>query len=95
MNLQRVDCDVIGISGDAQETNDRFRTSLNLPFPLVGDPEGSILRAYRVRWPLIGLAQRVTYVIGQDRRILLGFHNELNMAAHAAKACEAATGRAG
>jgi peroxiredoxin Q/BCP len=80
---------VIGISGDSQETNDRFRTGLNLPFPLVGDPEGNILRAYRVRWPLLGLAQRVTYAVSQKGRILLAFHSELNPSAHAAKAREA------
>ena len=83
---------MIGISGDSQETNDRFRKSLDLPFPMVGDPEGTILRTYRVRWPLVGLAQRVTYAIGQNGRILLAFHSELNPAAHAAKACEALAG---
>ena len=30
--------DVIGVSSDTQETNDRFRESLGLPFRLVGDP---------------------------------------------------------
>jgi peroxiredoxin Q/BCP len=82
---------VIGISGDSQETNDRFRKSLDLPFPLVGDPEGKVLRAYRVRWPLLGLAQRVTYAVGQNARILLAFHSELSPTAHATKACEAMT----
>jgi len=83
---------VIGVSGDSQETNERFRKSLDLPFPLVGDPQGTILRAYRVRWPLLGLAQRVTYAIGQDGRVLLAFHSELNPTAHVAKACEALSG---
>jgi len=85
---------VIGISGDSQETNDRFRESLDLPFPLLGDPEGAILRTYRVRWPILGLAQRVTYAVGQDGRILLAFHSELNATAHASKACEAVSGPA-
>ena len=83
---------MIGVSGDSPETNERFRKSLDLPFPLVGDPQGTILRAYRVRWPLVGLAQRVTYAIGQDWRVLLAFHSELNPTAHVAKACEALTG---
>jgi len=86
---------VVGVSGDTQETNDRFRKSLDLPFPLVGDPEGKILRAYRVRWPLLGLAQRVTYAVSQKGRILLAFHSELSPTAHAAKACEAVAGSAG
>ena len=47
---------MVGVSGDPQERNDEFRKSLDLPFPLVGDPEGKILRAYDVRWPIIGLS---------------------------------------
>ena len=66
--------------------------SLDLPFPLVGDPEGKILRAYDVRWPIVGLAQRVTYAIGRNNQVLLAFHSELNMDSHAAKACETVTG---
>jgi peroxiredoxin Q/BCP len=49
--LQRAGADVVGVSGDTQETNGRFGESLGLPFPLVGDPDGTILKAYRVRWP--------------------------------------------
>jgi peroxiredoxin Q/BCP len=88
-NLQSRDCDVIGVSSDTQETNDRFRDSLGLPYPLVGDPTGDILRAYDVRWPLVGIAQRVTYAIGRNRKVLLAFHSELSMKAHAAEACGA------
>jgi peroxiredoxin len=78
----------VGVSGDPQETNDRFRQSLDLPFPLVGDPDGTILRAYKVRWPLVGTAQRVTYVVSAKGRIRVAFHSEFHFDAHAAKACE-------
>ena len=86
---------VVGVSGDSQEKNDRFHESLDLPFPLAGDPDGTILRAYEVRWPLIGLAKRATYVVGQDRRILRAFHSEKSMTAHAALACEFAAEHTG
>lgn len=74
---------MVGVSRDPQETNDRFRQSLDLPYALVGDPEGAIASAYKVRWPLIGLARRVTYLVGKDRRVRLAFHRELDVAAHA------------
>jgi peroxiredoxin len=77
------------VSRDAQETNDRFRESLRLPFTLLGDPEEHIIRAYDVRWPIIGLTQRVTYVIGRNRKVRLAFHSELDMDAHSAQACRA------
>jgi len=85
--FEEADTAVVGVNGDPQEANDRFRESLGLPFPLVGDPEGAILKAYQVRWPIIGIAKRVTYVIGRDRRILSVFRNERDMTAHAGKAC--------
>ncbi len=69
--------------------NDRFRESLDLPFPLVGDPEGAILRAYHVRWPMFGTAQRVTYVISRKAQVRVAFHSEFRFDAHVAKACEA------
>jgi peroxiredoxin len=62
----------------------------------VGDADGSILRAYKVRWPIVGIAKRVTYVIGRDRRIQSVFRSERDMTAHAAQACEfVARGEAG
>ena len=77
----------MGVSRDPQDANDRFRESLDLPFPLVGDPGGKILKAYRVRWPIIGIAQRVTYLIGRDRTVRRAYRNERDVGAHAAQAC--------
>ena len=56
----------------------------------MGDPQGRILRGYRVRWPFLGLAQRVTYVVGRSRKVRLAFHSELDADAHVQKACGAA-----
>ena len=77
----------MGVTGGPQEKADRFRQSLNLPFPLVGDPDGTVLKAYKVRWPIVGIAKRVTYVIGRDKKVLWAFRNERDMTAHAAEAC--------
>ena len=77
------------MSRDPQETSDRFRESLGLPFALVGDPEEKIIRAYGVRWPIVGLTQRVTFVIGRNRKVRVAFHSELDMDAHSAQACRA------
>jgi thioredoxin-dependent peroxiredoxin len=87
-NLQASGCEVIGVSRDPQETSDRFRESLGLPFSLVGDPGEGIIRGYDVRWPIVGLTQRVTYVIGRNRKVRVAFHSELNMDAHSAQACQ-------
>ncbi len=81
---------MIGVSQDTQAASDRFRESLGLPYPLVGDPQGRILRDYGVRWPFVGRAQRVTYLVGRNHRVRLAFHSELNAEAHVQKACGAA-----
>ncbi len=78
---------MIGVSADHQDTSDRFKRSLDLPFPVVGDSEGRILRAYRVRWPLLGLARRVTYVVGRDRRIRSAYESQLAVDNHVTEAC--------
>jgi peroxiredoxin Q/BCP len=87
-DLQKADYDVVGVSGDPQEKIDRFRESLDLPFALVSDAEGKILRSYRVRWPLVGLARRTTFVIDRDKTVLFAFGSETSMTAHAEQACE-------
>ena len=78
---------MIGVSADDQETADRFRDSLELPYLLVGDPRGEILDAWGVRIPLLGLARRVTFVVGRDGRV--GHRYESNLAAesHVGEAC--------
>jgi peroxiredoxin Q/BCP len=83
---------VVGVSADSQQTNDRFRASLGLTYPLVGDPGGRIAAAYGVRWPLIGLARRASFLVGRDGKVRAAFRSELDAEAHVAKALEAAEG---
>jgi thioredoxin-dependent peroxiredoxin len=82
-------CAVVGVSTDDQQTSDSFRLSLDLPFPLVGDPDGAIVKAYKVRWPLVGFAQRVTYVIERDKTIAVARHDELRAGRHSKAVCRA------
>lgn len=89
--LRDAACDVIGVSRDSQETSDRFREALGLPFPLVGDPGGEVLRAYKVNWPVLGLARRVTYLVGKTRKVRLAFHSEFSPDAHVKQTCAALT----
>ncbi len=80
---------MVGVSSDVQSVSDDFCRQLELPFPLVGDPQGDILRAYGVRIPVLGLARRVTYLVGRDARIRLAFESQFNVGAHLAKVREA------
>ncbi len=60
---------MVGVSADGQDVSDRFREELDLPFPLVGDPGAEIISTYGVKWPLLKLAGRVTFIIERDRKV--------------------------
>ena len=71
--------EVVGMSADTADREQRFAQELGLPYPVVADPKGATLRAYGVRWPLVGLARRATFVIGRDRRIHHVFRSETDV----------------
>lgn len=53
----------------------------------MGDPSGKILRAYGVRIPLLGVARRVTFVVGRDRRVRSVHESQFDAESHASQAC--------
>jgi len=76
---------VIGVSADDQPTADRFRESLDLPYPLVGD--AAVVRAWGVAIPLLGVARRVTFHVGHDSRITHRYESNLAAGSHVGQAC--------
>jgi peroxiredoxin Q/BCP len=62
---------VLGISMDTLETQRSFADSLELPFPLLADPDGAVARAYGVAAE--GYAKRFSFVIGKDGKIVAVF----------------------
>jgi peroxiredoxin len=73
---------VVGISTDDLATQCDFARSIKTPFPMIGDKDSVISRAYGVLWPLIGVAKRVTYVINPAQQIEAVFHHELDVKSH-------------
>lgn len=74
--------EVVGVSVDSAERQCEFANSEGVPFPMIGDKSRSISRGFDVLRPLLGVAQRVTYVIGPDGRIEAAFHHELLVGKH-------------
>ena len=62
---------VFGISMDSADTLKRFAESLKLTFPLLNDRGGRTAAAYGVKGAL--WANRATFVIGEDSKILAIF----------------------
>ncbi|HZO80940.1 MAG TPA: peroxiredoxin [Candidatus Binataceae bacterium] len=70
--FQAAGISVLGCSTDSAESHKAFIRKYGLPFPLLLDPDHKIARAYGADngIPILGLDRRVTYVIGEDGRIL-------------------------
>lgn len=74
--------EVIGVSVDSEKTQCEFASREGVPFPMIGDADKSIAKKYDVLWPLLNVAQRVTYLIGTDGRIEDVFHHEILVGKH-------------
>ena len=57
---------MIGISTDSVETQRRFKEKYQLPYPILSDEGGKVARQYGGTMPVIGLANRATFVVGKD-----------------------------
>jgi thioredoxin-dependent peroxiredoxin len=70
--FQRAGLVVLGCSVDTAASHKAFISKYHLPFPLLLDPGKKIATAYGAAngIPVLGLNRRITYVIGEDRRIL-------------------------
>ncbi len=84
---------MVGVSADPPDVQSRFATSLKLPFPLVGNPDGSIGKVYGVRWPLIGYFRRATFFVGRDGLVKAALRQELKPPDHAVWALRMVSGR--
>lgn len=57
---------VVGISTDSVETQRKFKEEYKLPYPLLSDEGGKVAKQYGGTIPVIGLANRATFVLAQD-----------------------------
>ena len=57
---------VVGISTDDVATQKKFRDENQLPYPLLSDEGGKIAKRYGGTVMLLGVANRTTFVVGQD-----------------------------
>jgi len=80
--------EVIGVSGDSEQSHHRFVEHHRLPFHLVSDADGALRRAFGVPKTLGMLPGRVTYVIDRDGIVRHLFSSQLNAARHVSEALD-------
>lgn len=64
--LAEVGLAIVGVSPQSVESHRRFVERYELPFPLLADAGGQVIRAYGVSGPLGFGVRRVTFLIGAD-----------------------------
>jgi thioredoxin-dependent peroxiredoxin len=67
--LAELSIPVVGISPQSEASHRRFADTFGLQFPLLTDPDKKVIRAFGVDGPLGFGVRRVTFLVGQDRRI--------------------------
>ena len=61
--------EIIGISEDSVEDHRRFKEELDLPFPLLSDPERDVAQAYGVPLFLGKFPGKSSFLVAPDRKI--------------------------
>ena len=65
---------VVGISGDSEQSHAKFAKRFNLPFMLLADAKGQVRRMFGVKSALLGiLPGRETYVFNADGILIKRF----------------------
>ncbi|MFF7847524.1 peroxiredoxin [Streptomyces sp. NPDC007910] len=83
----------VGISSDGVERQQEFAERHSLGYPLLSDADGAVRERFGVKRGFsIAPTKRVTFVIGQDRRVREVVRSELRMNAHADRALAALRG---
>lgn len=64
---------VFGISFDSLAKNKSFAEKEGFPFLLLSDVDKKVGKLYGASRPLVPMAKRISYVIGEDGKVLLAY----------------------
>jgi len=80
--LMRAKLRVVGVSPQDVDSHRRFAERHHLNFPLLADPDKTVVKAYGVDGPLGFGVRRGTYLIGRDGRIRDSVLADVRIGAH-------------
>ena len=64
--IQATGAVILGVSAYTSQSHKAFAEKFHLPFSILADPDHRIIDAYGVKMPIIGIAQRVTFLIDRQ-----------------------------
>ena len=68
--IRAANANVVGVSPQRAATHQRFREKYELPFPLLADPDRTVIKAFGVNGPMGFGVRRVTFLINGDKFIV-------------------------
>jgi thioredoxin-dependent peroxiredoxin len=84
--FKNLGAEVIGISGDSQESHRSFAEDHKLPFILLSDSDGSVRKSYGVKKTLGLIPGRVSFVIDKNGIVRHIFSSQSRATAHVGEA---------
>ena len=69
-DIRAANANVVGVSPQSAATHQRFREKYELPFPLLADPNKTVIKAFGVNGPMGFGVRRVTFLINGDKFIV-------------------------
>ncbi|OUL20452.1 peroxiredoxin [Nostoc sp. 106C] len=84
--FKTVGAEVIGVSGDSNESHQKFAAKYNLPFTLLSDKGDEVRKLYGAKAAFGLLPGRVTYVIDQQGVVQYIFDSMFKFEAHVEEA---------
>jgi peroxiredoxin Q/BCP len=84
--VRELGAEVVGISADKMRTQEKFVERSCLPFPVLCDERGTVIRAYGVRG-LLGFAKRVSFLIDAEG-IVRKVYRKVSPSRHAGEVIE-------
>lgn len=80
--LKKYGVQIIGISRDGMDSHLAFKKEMELPYPLLSDTDGHVTKLYKAKLPMVGMANRVTYLLDEENRILMHYTNLFSAEGH-------------
>ena len=80
--LEEIGIALYGVSRDAVGSHRNVQSKYSLPFELLSDPSGKMIKAYNAMLPIVGLPARVTYLINPQHSIEMSVSNFFSADAH-------------
>jgi thioredoxin-dependent peroxiredoxin len=80
--IQALGAELVGVSVDSVRTQCAFAQQERIHFPLIGDEQRHISRAYDVLWPVLNVDRRVTFIIAPSGLVESIIRHEVRVYRH-------------